>query len=349
MFFRNIIGSTKTFNPLKILKLNFRRDFGLASLIIPLFLSVGCAEKTPIAELPKLYDNLLGQEFVKIPKGEFDRGARLSAETVVEKYSGDKDWYENEHPMHHVTISEDFMCSKYEVTRNDFNLFVEATNYRTDCELKKSKMYYWNGSERAFDDTKSWINPGHHQEPNFPVVGITFNDASYYIIWLNENDTSLPKGYQYSMPSEAQWEYTARAGSNAPFFWGNDAKQGMNYGNFADSSGLEVHQWKILQPWNDGYPESAPVGRFSPNDFGIYDIIGNAYEWTLDCGGEQSKYLAGEYEDPISKEDCSERYFRGGSWHSNARGLRCAKRKAYSADSAFDNVGLRLFITVKEI
>jgi formylglycine-generating enzyme required for sulfatase activity len=344
-----MIGSNRTLNPLKRLKLNFRLDFLLAPVIMLLFLSVGCKEKATIAELPESYENLFGQEFIKIQKGEFDRGARLSTDTVVERYGGEVDWYENEHPMHRVALSEDFMCAKYEVTKSDFDLFIKSTDYRTDCELKKSRMSYWNGSERSFDDTKSWINPGHHQESNFPVVGITFNDASNYIVWLNDNDTSLPNGYKYSLPSEAQWEYTARAGSTTSFFWGNDDVDGVSFGNFADSSGLEAHQWKRFQPWNDGFPESAPVGHFSPNDFGIYDIIGNVYEWTLDCGGDQSNYETGEYEDPISESDCSKRYLRGGSWHSNNRGLRCAKRKAYDADIAFDNVGLRLFITSTEI
>ena len=311
--------------------------FFLTSLLL------ACASG-PAGPLPGQMQNSLGMQFVRIDSGSFRMGSMLPAGEVFRLYGGDSAWYMNEHPVHRVTITKPFMMGVLEVTRGQFIRFVKATGYVTEAE-KEHFAVGWIGKERKTDASLNRKNPGHKQTDEHPVVCVTWNDAMAFIEWLNDADTSLPAGYVYDLPTEAEWEYACRAGSDSAFYWGNNPADGRGHANVADSAGAAAHGWALFFPFHDGYAESAPAGMFKPNAFGLKDMSGNVYEWTKDAGGDELNfYKKTPAKDPLNMDGDSLRMLRGGSWHSNQRGIRCAKRKGYSPTMAGDNVGFRVMI-----
>ncbi|MBN8518420.1 MAG: SUMF1/EgtB/PvdO family nonheme iron enzyme [Candidatus Accumulibacter sp.] len=139
-----------------------------------------------------------------------------------------------------------------------------------------------------------------------PVVNVSWEDARTYVAWLAKKT-----GKGYRMLSEAEWEYAARAGTTSSYPWGNEAGQGR--ANFQGSGS----QWSGKQ--------TAPVGSFAPNRFGLYDMIGNAWEWTQDCWNESYSGAPAEGS-PWLKGDCGRRVVRGGSWNLQPEDARAAFR-----------------------
>lgn len=271
-------------------------------------------------------------------------GSKESPSYISKLYGGDSVWFKNEFPSHQVKITEAFMISKYEVTYDQFASFVKAKNYLTEAE-KKNKIMCWNGNVREEKSGLSWKNPGYKLEGNYPVVCVTWKDAMSFVEWLNASAPGPPLGYTYDLPTEAEWEYCCRAGSSDIFFWGSNENDAKLYCNLADSSGAKAHGWKDHFMYNDNYSESAPIGSFKPNKWGIYDMIGNVYEWTKDSGtNDDTFYYTNPEEDPCNTTSDNRHMLKGGSWHSNQRGARPSKRKAYSTELAADNIGFRLVI-----
>lgn len=191
---------------------------------------------------------------------------------------------ENEHPQHKVTISEPFVLGKYEVTFAEWDACVAA------------------GSCDHTPDDRSW------GRGDRPVMDVSWNDAQQYCGWLSETTGRL-----YRLPSEAEWEYAARAGSDTAYFWGDQV--GKNRAN-CDGCGSE---------WDN--KKTAPVGSFASNPFGLFDMHGNVLEWVEDT-------LHVTYEGALadgrtwSSGDGPERVVRGGSWFSFEQDVRAAYRHA---------------------
>lgn len=159
-----------------------------------------------------------------------------------------------------------------------------------------------------------------------PVINVSWDDAQQYMRWLS-NKT----GKQYRLLSEAEWEYAARAGSTMAYPWGN--APGSNWANFRDSGS----RWSGKQ--------SAPVGSFEANAFGLHDMIGNVWEWTQDCwnAGYRSAPADGR---PWQSGDCARRVLRGGSWSSVPGIARCAHRLRIGLGNRGCGVGFRLARTL---
>jgi len=159
-----------------------------------------------------------------------------------------------------------------------------------------------------------------------PVVNVSWEDAQTYVAWL-ANKTG--KGYR--MLSETEWEYAARAGTTSAYPWGKEPGKGR--ANFSGSGS----QWSGKQ--------TAPVGSFAPNGFGLYDMIGNALEWTEDCWNDG--YLGAPTDgSPWLKGDCGRRVVRGGSWGGFPGLARAAYSLGYEPGVRFDNLGFRLARTL---
>ena len=206
----------------------------------------------------------------------------------------------DEKPVHEVRIAS-FALSKYEVTFEEYDQFTAAT-----------------GRERAAD--KGW---GRGRRP---VIRVSWKDAVAYTEWLSE-----AMGERYRLPSEAEWEYAARAGSVTKYSWGN--KIGRNRAN-CEGCGS---QWDERQ--------TAPVGSFGPNGWGLHDMHGNVWEWVQDCW---NKSYRGAPVDGSAWEsgDCSQRVLRGGPWNSNPRGLRSANRSWSTTTYRIIAIGFRVARTV---
>ena len=143
-----------------------------------------------------------------------------------------------------------------------------------------------------------------------PVMNVSWEDARAYVQWL-----SRETGQRYRLLTEAEWEYVARAGTTTSRYWGQSEAGQCRYANGEDGFG----------PCPDGYENTAPVGSFQPNAFGLYDVLGNVLEWTEDCwNGDYSG--APTNGSAWQAGDCSLRVLRGGSWGNYPRSLRSAFR-----------------------
>lgn len=193
---------------------------------------------------------------------------------------GSDDGENHEKPIHSATIST-FYLGKYEITLAQFKEFIEDTKYKTDAE-NYGKGNIWAGESW---ETKEGINWQHDEEGNlrsnfnYPVVQVSWNDAIAYCHWLSQKT-----GKKYRLPTEAEWEYAAGNGSrHTKYSWGNDAPSVSRGGNVSD----ETHKKKfdfvtVFSEYTDNYVYAAPVGSFSANDFGVYDMAGNVSEWCSD-------------------------------------------------------------------
>jgi formylglycine-generating enzyme required for sulfatase activity len=151
-------------------------------------------------------------------------------------------------------------------------------------------------------------------------------------------------GKVYRLPSEAEWEYAARAGVNASRYWGPALdERACRNANGADSSAAKMLGLEPTAafPCDDGFQHTAPVGRLAANPFGFHDILGNVWEWTQDC---YAKSYDGAPTDgtAFDSPDCKTRTLRGGSWLNSPRGVRAAIRGYDPPDSGFVNIGIRV-------
>ncbi len=173
------------------------------------------------------------------------------------------------------------------------------------------------------------------------MVCVSWEDATAYAQWLSEET-----GQQYRLPTEAEWEYAARAGTETARYWGNDADDACGFANVADVA-MNLYDQK---DWNvhgclDGWSYTAPAGSLRPNDFSLYDMLGNAWEWTADWYDE--KYYAassakGLVNNPQGPKDGADRVFRGGSWYDSPTDVRSANRGRGDPAIRGDDVGFRL-------
>jgi len=234
-----------------------------------------------------LQDGSLGPEMVVIPAGHFQMGD-------IQR-GGRK----NEQPVHKVSV-ESLAMGRYELTKGEFQQFVNAADYQTDAEKGNSCVMYKNGSGYWMPDV-NWRNVDFFQEDNHPVVCISWNDATAYTKWLSEQT-----GLQYRLPTEAEWEFAARAGSTSKYWWGNDI--GTNKANCYKDCG-------------DSFEHTAPIGSFEPNPFGLYDTAGNVWEYT--CSEYEDEYTGKEQH---CRESARKLVVRGAAWYSGAKRLRTANR-----------------------
>jgi formylglycine-generating enzyme required for sulfatase activity len=184
--------------------------------------------------------------------------------------------------------------------------------------------------ETTFDQWDACVTHGdcpHVGDSSFgrgprPVINVTWDDAQLYVAWL-----SRMTGKTYRLLTEAEWEYAARAGSPSRFPFGDDEAELAKYAWYAANSGGRTHE----------------VGQKLPNAFGLYDMLGNVWEWTEDCYGP---YTAAPTNGAAKTGDCSRHVVRGGSWYYNQQNLRSATRDKNAVDNRFNSLGFRVARTL---
>ena len=154
-----------------------------------------------------------------------------------------------------------------------------------------------------------------------------------YVTWFEANEYCERIGKR--LPTEAEWERAARGGNNSTFLWGNKADSGK--ANFCDAHCEK--RWKVDQI-DDGFPNTAPVGSFPPNNYGLFDMAGNVYEWVMDWHKE-GYYRKSPRENPPGPESGKKKVMRGGSWINYATGVRPADRTDSKPSARIDFVGFR--------
>lgn len=321
------------------------------SLSVLLALSA-CTTLAPV-QPSKLIENSLGMKFVLVPVGEFLMGSAVSPESLSRdftQYSMDRlQDLGDEAPVHLVKLTRAFYLRQHEVTVGQCRQFLQASGYRPESIADGTGGYGYNPtydlanskSGDAFegrDPKYSWANPGFVQGDDEPVVNVSWVDALSMTRWLSQVE-----GKHYRLPTEAEWEYACRAGTKSHYHNGNDPQQLAKVANVFDiDSAKNWPQWKIYAvQTSDGYPFTSPVGSFSPNAFGLYDMIGNAWEWVSDYY-QDDYYVASPTNDPEGPVTDSRRVRRGGSWHTWPLYARCAYRNINTEASRYPLLGMRL-------
>ncbi|NJD08403.1 MAG: hypothetical protein FIA97_18185 [Methylococcaceae bacterium] len=241
-------------------------------------------------------------EMVVIPAGSFVMGSPAS-----EKLRN-----RDESPQHPIDVRR-FAFGRNEVTRGQFATFAEATGHVADapCQVMDGKWKSRSGTD--------WQRPGFEQGDEHPAVCVSWRDALAYTAWL-----SGVTGQHYRLPTEAEWEYAARAGTTSMRYWGDGEKNACDFANVADQTQKKAH-WSGGQffPCNDSHEYTAPVGQYRVNGFGLNDMLGNVWEWTCSAYTETG-YDGNELR--CAAAEASRLVVRGGSWNYGQPYVRSADR-----------------------
>jgi formylglycine-generating enzyme required for sulfatase activity len=293
--------------------------FFLLGGVFPI-LSAACAAERLDREFRECADC---PEMVAIPAGKFMMGSPAT----------EHGRFDAEGPQHIVSVRA-FAIGKFEVTNEEFLDFLRQTGYQpAQCDPILGLSWQSQGRGLAYP-------PGQMDSPRLPAVCLNWNDAQAYLAWLNRkvqtpNSSSKSRDGPYRLPSEAEWEYAARAGTTMARWWGDD----IGVGN-ANCNGCGS-KW-------DGRL-IAPVGSFGPNPFGLYDMFGNVWQWMGDCWNE-SYVGAPNNGSTWTNGDCSKRVLRGGSWINVPVFIRSATRSRADAtgrDFDYSNyAGIRVVRTL---
>ena len=263
------------------------------------------------------FTNSLGMEFVRIEPGSFMMGS-----------PEDEPKRDDDEKQHRVTLTKGFYMGTMEVTVADWKAFVKATGYRTEAE-KGDGAYVWTGGKWEKKADADWRNPYFSQTDRHPVTCISWNDAQAFIQWLNRKE-----GKTYRLPTEAEWEYAARAGADTPFAYGEClATDQANYNGNYPMEGCSKGEYR---------ERTVPAGSLNaPNRWGLHDMHGNVWEWCADWYGE---YPSGSVTDPTGPSSGKYRVLRGGGWYNSARNCRSAIRFGSTPGNRNHNNGFRLVL-----
>jgi formylglycine-generating enzyme required for sulfatase activity len=245
-----------------------------------------------------------GMEFVWVPAGCYLMGS------PHDEKGRDSD----ESPVHEICL-DGFWMAKTEVTNGQFKKF------RPEHNSLNYEGHSLNGD-------------------NQPAILVTWLDAVNFAHWLQtQNGTQ----YKFRLPSEAEWEYAARAGTEDSTYWGDDPRRACTYENVADETANRLWAWEEVYACDDGYAAAAPVASFLPNAFGLHDMLGNVREWCEDVYAVDT-YIHHDRKTPRFTDESggTDRVIRGGHWHGGNRAVRSADRASGAPMSTEDNLGFRL-------
>jgi formylglycine-generating enzyme required for sulfatase activity len=274
--------------------------------------------------LKKNHDETINM--IYIPEGEFYMGSKYTPDEIQEHYGYEftesvKDSWEIERPFHKVKIEKGFYISKFEVTVAEFQEFVNDTGYLTDAKKGVGSYSYNDEGEWSEINNINWRKPGLWEtEPNQPVVLVSWNDVTEYTKWLR-----LKTGKAFRLPTEQEWEFACRFGSDTNFTWGDNPIEGKGKINALDS----------YFQFEDGFKYVAPVGSYEPNANGLYDMLSNVWEW---CSSPYVKQYLIELKNPESDEYVD----RGGGWDSPPFNARISNRGAAGSKFNTINLGFRI-------
>jgi formylglycine-generating enzyme len=295
-------------------------------------------------------------EMVVVPQGRFTMGAPAGEEAranLPDQLRG------RSVPQHVITIQHEFAIGKYDVTRDEYAQFVAETHRpgadncltadpsgpgfiatKGKCRPDPDSCITVNAPGTGFTVTNSnWHSPGFPQTGRDPVVCVSWDDAQVYVAWL-----SAKTGHVYRLPTEAEWEYAARAGTTTARYGSDNPVEFCRYGNVADLDYSEQHPGDnsgVNRACRDGYVFTSPVGRFPPNQFGLYDMLGNVMDWNEDCWN--TNYSSAPTDGTAWQSgDCGRRVMRGGSWDASLSVVRSASRRGIPTFYRVTTFGFRV-------
>jgi formylglycine-generating enzyme required for sulfatase activity len=269
-------------------------------------------------------------DMVSIPDGTFQMGTDdEEIERLCKEY--DVDYFRRESPRHSVTVQPFFM-GKYLVTQAQWKAIAERTDLKVKIDLESDPSHFKKdpASEKGEKAGNRW---------NRPVECVSWKDAVEFCDRLSRHTKR-----QYRLPSEAEWEYACRAGTTTPFHFGETITT-----NLANYQGTDNEEYKWSGSYGSGpkgvyREETTAVGSFGvANNFGLYDMHGNVWEWCQDDWHSDYEGAPTDGSAWLSSEESSDRkLLRGGSWSFNPVACRSAYRLNYALDYDFDNIGFRV-------
>lgn len=332
---------------------------GLWSVILALFATTTFAAE-PLT-------NTAGIKLQLIPAGHFAQGVSYRA-GFGSAFNCCAGWgVDEERPEHLVILSKPFYLAETEVTVGQFQQFVAATGHRTTAEQGGKGIMGFQPKpptnapwlKPAFEQRAefTWKNPGFPQTDQHPVVGVSWRDAVAFCEWLTKKE-----GVTYRLPTEAEWEYACRAGTDSWFNWGNEFRDSIHRrANIANAEYEKawpdrvIRQWMVRTNHDDGHVFTAPVGSYPANAWGLRDLHGNVWEWCADRYTDTyyKKFAAPRYDrptaravDPVNTESWNAhgdwRTIRGGSWAVSPVQCRSTARSYFEAADAGAYLGFRV-------
>jgi formylglycine-generating enzyme required for sulfatase activity len=248
-----------------------------------------------------------------LPAGKFIQGSTVEAA---------------EQPQHQVIVPAAVAFAVHEVAVGEFREFAEAT------QLQSHGCSVYDGEWKQHDEV-NWSNVEDARTALYPVSCVSWDEATAYVQWLSKRT-----GRIYRLPSASEWEYAASAGgASSDSLMGN--AEACKFANIADATAAERYPGWDTVACIDKYPQSAPVGSFAANAFGLYDMVGNVFEWTQDCWNGAYDGAPQDASARLSG-DCQEREMRGGSWFTSPRYLRASYRNRFPHDYRSTSVGFRV-------
>ena len=263
--------------------------------------------------------NFIDMKFVNIDKGEFNMGGcnTLFAEIKQPHCNGqnnDPATFGDELPMHLVRIDKSIQIGINEVS------VIEFKHYISDVSLPEKEIKIFN-----------LFNQGHEY---VPVVYVSWDDAQKFISWINKTKPADDTG-KYRLPTEAEWEYTARAGTDTIYFFGNSASR------------LNTYAWYKANSLQRGDTGPHPVGRKKANPWGLFDIYGNVWEWTADYYSRDYSQISKKMS-PSGPKKGNQKVVRGGSWNFDKSYCRTTARESYPPRYRSRSIGFRLVREIRE-
>jgi formylglycine-generating enzyme required for sulfatase activity len=291
--------------------------------------------------------NSVGMDLILIPPGEFQMGSEETYSQLVQRFPSIRETAERSRtvrtllssaqPRHKMRISTPFYLGACEVTKGQFRQFVDMTHYKTDAERHLKGGWGYTGKQFVQSRAFTWRDCGVDQSDNFPVVNVSWNDAVRFCGWLSHKE-----GKKYRLPTEAEWEYACRAGTVGRYYNGNDPEMLTQIGNVRDAAAIqELATRKDGVNSSDAWAFTSPVGQFRPNNFGLYDMLGNAQEWCHDWWNE-SYYRESPASDPTGSPNGQFRVTRGGGWSDGAVYRRAAQRGRAAPTHRSTHIGFRI-------
>ncbi|RKR15240.1 formylglycine-generating enzyme required for sulfatase activity [Maribacter vaceletii] len=308
----------------------------LLIVIIPVLFSL---KSNTIEEIKSFKDCENCPEMVEVPEGSVYIG---SHEDEIGRKKGERNRVK-------ATIKKPFAVAKTEITLAQYRVFMEETKYKSKQAFYKGEPLvgcnYFDGKSYGYVAEHNWKNPGYPQRETDPVVCVSWSDANAYAQWLSKKT-----GRTYRVPSAVEFEYASRAGSSSPWYWGTDPAEACDYANVGDKAFAKKFPTRASFPCTDGYVFTTRVGRFKPNKFGLFDMVGNAWEWTSDCFQNDLTNAPVDGSAWVDNEnnECDARTPKGGSWISGISWGRAAVRSRDGADYKSFMLGFRVAAEIKK-
>ncbi|MDJ0655934.1 MAG: SUMF1/EgtB/PvdO family nonheme iron enzyme [Xanthomonadales bacterium] len=272
----------------------------------------------------------VGPSVVVVPRGDFMMGSP----------EDERGRTASEGPRKPIRIGRPFGLGQTEVTVGEFRAFVTATGYQTDAERSgESTIYDLSAGTLTAQRDVDWRNAyqGEDAEDDLPVIHVSWNDANAYVLWLSEQT-----GQTYRLPTESEFEYALRAGTETPYWWGDGTPRDKVENLTGSRDRASAWQWPDpFKRYSDGHWGPSPVASFESNPYGIFDIGGNAMEWVEDC---YTRRLADVPDDGAAHlaGSCRFRTLKGGSWATPPSLSRSAYRASAEPTRATCLIGFRI-------